>query len=164
MRFWYTKMCHIYQKHFRGIWWFHSSKDFEAMKAGELAIWPWLSCQYTGNTLMGEPWYSRIQNKLLCSIEAPVIWWVLSKYRPKFFGSIFIVSDVSKAAQPKLKNVQENNLVHMFLNMTNATLLSEKEAKEMYPSKKYFFFFLFTNSGKVLITQAEISVSKTPQP
>ena len=38
--FWYIKMCHIYQKHFWGIWWFHRSKDFEAMKAGKLAIWP----------------------------------------------------------------------------------------------------------------------------
>ena len=26
--------------------------DFEAMKAGKLAIWPWLSCQYNENTLM----------------------------------------------------------------------------------------------------------------
>ena len=31
------------------------SKDFEAMKAGKSAIWPWLSCQYTENTLMDEP-------------------------------------------------------------------------------------------------------------
>ena len=33
-----------------------SSKDFEAMKAGKLAIRPWLSCQYTENTLMDKPW------------------------------------------------------------------------------------------------------------
>ena len=33
-------MCHIYQKHFWGIWWFHRSKYFEAMKAGRLAIQP----------------------------------------------------------------------------------------------------------------------------
>ena len=32
-------MCHIYQKHFWGIWWFHRSKYFEAMKAGKSAIW-----------------------------------------------------------------------------------------------------------------------------
>ena len=32
-------MCHIYQKHFWGTWWFHRSKNFEAIKAGELAIW-----------------------------------------------------------------------------------------------------------------------------
>ena len=35
--------------------WFHRSKDFEAIKAGKLAIRPWLSCQYTENTLMDEP-------------------------------------------------------------------------------------------------------------
>ena len=28
------------QKHFWGIWWFHRSKNFEAMKAGKSAIWP----------------------------------------------------------------------------------------------------------------------------
>ena len=33
-------MCHIYHKHFLDIWWFHRSKDFEAMKAGKSAIWP----------------------------------------------------------------------------------------------------------------------------
>ena len=38
--FWYIKMCHIYQKHFWVIGWFHRSKDFEAMKAGKLANWP----------------------------------------------------------------------------------------------------------------------------
>ena len=31
------------------------SKHFEAMKAGTLAIQPWLSCQYTENTLIDEP-------------------------------------------------------------------------------------------------------------
>ena len=34
---------------------FHRSKDFEAMKAGKLAIWPWLSCQYNKNTLVDLP-------------------------------------------------------------------------------------------------------------
>ena len=38
--FWYIKMCHIYQKHFWGTWWFHRSKDFEAMKAEKSAIRP----------------------------------------------------------------------------------------------------------------------------
>ena len=32
------------------------SKHFEALKARKAAIWPWLSCQYTKNTLMDEPW------------------------------------------------------------------------------------------------------------
>ena len=31
------------------------SKDFEAIKAGKLAIWPWLICQYNKNTLMDLP-------------------------------------------------------------------------------------------------------------
>ena len=31
------------------------SKDFEAMKAGKLAIWPWLSCPYNENTLVDLP-------------------------------------------------------------------------------------------------------------
>ena len=37
------------------IWWFHRSKYFEAMKAGKLAIRPWLSCQYNENTLVDLP-------------------------------------------------------------------------------------------------------------
>ena len=28
------------------------SKDFEAMKTGKLAIWPWLSCPYNNHTLV----------------------------------------------------------------------------------------------------------------
>ena len=35
-----------------GIWWFNKSKDFEDIKAGMLAMRPWLSCQYSKNTLM----------------------------------------------------------------------------------------------------------------
>ena len=31
---------------------FYRSNNFEAMKAEKLAIWPWLSCRYTENTLM----------------------------------------------------------------------------------------------------------------
>jgi hypothetical protein len=27
------------------------------MKAGKLAIWTWLSCRVTENTLMDEPWF-----------------------------------------------------------------------------------------------------------
>ena len=38
-----------------GMWWFHRSKDFEAMKAGKLSIRPWLICQYNENTLMDFP-------------------------------------------------------------------------------------------------------------
>ena len=38
-----------------GIWWFHRSKEFEAMKAGKLVIQPWLSCQYNKNMLMDLP-------------------------------------------------------------------------------------------------------------
>ena len=32
------------------------------MKAGKLAIWPWLSCRYTKNTLMDEPCLHSILN------------------------------------------------------------------------------------------------------
>jgi hypothetical protein len=49
--FWYIKMCRILWHIFWGIWCFHRSKDFEAMKAGKLTIRPWLSCQYTKNML-----------------------------------------------------------------------------------------------------------------
>ena len=35
--------------------WFHRSKDFEAMKAGRLAVRPWLVCQYIKNTLVDLP-------------------------------------------------------------------------------------------------------------
>ena len=31
---------------------FHGSNDFEAMKAGKLAIWPWLSCPYNKHRLV----------------------------------------------------------------------------------------------------------------
>ena len=34
---------------------FHRSKDFEAKKAGKLAIQPWLRCQYNKNTLVDLP-------------------------------------------------------------------------------------------------------------
>ena len=39
-------MCHKLCNLIWGIWRFHRSKDFEAMKAGNLTIRPWLSCQY----------------------------------------------------------------------------------------------------------------------
>ena len=39
-------MCHKLFHIIWGIWWFQRSKDFEAMNAGKLAIWPWLSCPY----------------------------------------------------------------------------------------------------------------------
>ena len=45
------KICHLIW----GIWWFHRSKDFEAMKAGKLAIRPWLSCPYNKNMLVDLP-------------------------------------------------------------------------------------------------------------
>ena len=45
------KLCHFIW----GIWWFHWSKDFEAMKAGMLAIRSWLFCQHNENTLMDLP-------------------------------------------------------------------------------------------------------------
>ena len=32
--------------------WFPRSNNFEAMKAGKLALWPWMFCQYNENTLM----------------------------------------------------------------------------------------------------------------
>ena len=35
--------------------WFHRSKDFKAMKAGKLAIWPRLSCPYSEITIMDLP-------------------------------------------------------------------------------------------------------------
>ena len=34
--FWYIKMCHKLYHFIWGIWWFHRSKDFEAMKAEEV--------------------------------------------------------------------------------------------------------------------------------
>ena len=45
------KSCHFIW----GIWWFHKSKDFEAVKAGKLAIRPWLVCQYNEHTLVDLP-------------------------------------------------------------------------------------------------------------
>ena len=48
-------MCHKLCHFIWGIWWFHWSKDFEAMKAGKLAIWPWLSCPYKEHTFVDLP-------------------------------------------------------------------------------------------------------------
>ena len=42
------KLCHFIWV----IWWFHKSKDFQAVKAGKSAIWPWLSCQYNVKSSM----------------------------------------------------------------------------------------------------------------
>ena len=53
------KVCRILCHLIWGIWRLHRLKYFEAMKAGKLAIWPWLSCRYTENTLMEEPWFSK---------------------------------------------------------------------------------------------------------
>ena len=44
----YIKMCRKLCHFIWGIWWFHRSKDFEAMNAGK----SWLSCQYNENTLV----------------------------------------------------------------------------------------------------------------
>ena len=38
-----------------GIWWFHRSKHFDAMKAGKSAIRPWLSCPYNKHMLVNLP-------------------------------------------------------------------------------------------------------------
>ena len=48
-------MCHKLCHFIWDIWWFHRSKDFEAMKAGKSAIQPRLSCQYSENMLMDLP-------------------------------------------------------------------------------------------------------------
>ena len=48
-------MCHKLRHFIFAIWWFHTSKDFEAMKAGKLAICSWLVCQYKKNTLLDLP-------------------------------------------------------------------------------------------------------------
>ena len=48
-------MCHKLCHFIWDIWWFHRSKDFEAMKAGKLAIWPWMICLYNENTLVDLP-------------------------------------------------------------------------------------------------------------
>ena len=53
--FWYIKTCRKLCHLIWGIWWFHRSKYFEVMKAGKSAIRPWLSWQYTENTLIALP-------------------------------------------------------------------------------------------------------------
>ena len=45
------KLCHF----IKSIEWFHWSKDYEAMKAGKLAIRPWLSCPYSEHRLVDLP-------------------------------------------------------------------------------------------------------------
>jgi hypothetical protein len=45
------KLCHFIW----GIWWFHRSKDSEAMKAGNLVILPWLCCPYNKHRLVVFP-------------------------------------------------------------------------------------------------------------
>ena len=48
-------MCRMTLDLIWGIRGFYRSKGFEAMKAGKLAILPWLSCLFTENILMDEP-------------------------------------------------------------------------------------------------------------
>ena len=67
--FWYIKMCHELQHLIWGIWQLHRSKDFEAMKAGKLAIRPWMSCQYTKNTLMDKPCHIWFDNSTLLKLH-----------------------------------------------------------------------------------------------
>ena len=62
------KLCHLIW----GIWWFHRSKDFEAMKAEKLAIRPWLSCPYSENTLMDLP--ASVAEMYHCSNNAYLDW------------------------------------------------------------------------------------------
>ena len=47
------------------------------MKAEKLAIWPWLSCRYTKNTLMDKPWTPAIpihfKDKYLATPQANLL-------------------------------------------------------------------------------------------
>ena len=52
----FIKMCRKLCQLIWGIWQFHRSKDFEAMKAGKLGVPHSLSCWYTKNKLMDKPW------------------------------------------------------------------------------------------------------------
>ena len=50
-----------------GIWWFHRSKKFEAMKAGKSTIRPWLFCQYNENTLVDL--LSSVAHSIFCTLH-----------------------------------------------------------------------------------------------
>ena len=97
---WYIKMCHIYQKHLLGIWWFHRSKDFKATKAGKSALWPksspnlnscwlwrrfferrtiWGACQISPITV----WCKGVSSTLLLSQFAS--WYLTYQMNPIFF-------------------------------------------------------------------------------
>ena len=73
----YHKLCHFIWC----IWWFHRSKDFEAMKAGKSAIRPWLSCPYNEHTLMdlpssvGQPKFWTQRNPITLSENVKILPW-----------------------------------------------------------------------------------------
>ena len=92
--FWYVKMCHKLYHFIWGIWWFHRSKDFEAMKAGKLAIRPKSSpnlnscsikISHRGTSHTVQEW---LEIKIYClwlfSTFHIHTWWGQSKYVWKF--------------------------------------------------------------------------------
>jgi hypothetical protein len=83
------------------IWEFYRSKGFEAMKAEKLAIWTWLSCQVTKNTLMDNHGQSHKKTDLFLIVffeesdswlRAELFWLFL------FVFSIFVIIQQRKVA------------------------------------------------------------------
>ena len=70
--FWYIKMCRKLCSLIWGIWWFHRSKEFEALKTGKLAILPWLSCQYNKNRVVDLP--SSMFLAQCCTVNIAIGW------------------------------------------------------------------------------------------
>ena len=77
------KLCHFIW----GTWWFHRSKDFEAMKAEKSAIRPWLTCPYHEHTLVDLP----------SSVQTGDFFWPKWNLDLRFFGSGTFAGVVSRS-------------------------------------------------------------------
>ena len=86
---WFTKKHLIWD-----IWQFHRSKYFEAMKAGKLAIRPWLSYQYTKNTLMDELCVTLFPRDFSSNFVALNNWSRLPRYMYKRNSSFITIKEV----------------------------------------------------------------------
>ena len=106
-------MCHKLSHFIWGIWWFHRSKDFEAMKAGKSAFRPWLSCPYNEHMLVD----------LLSSVKNPLL---LPLYNfPQ--AHVWLTRLVFKMQSTQLPVTYNENLLQLYdesLLCTNCSSLS----------------------------------------
>ena len=130
------KLCHLIW----GIWWFHRSKDFEAMKAGKMAIPPWLSCQYNENTLVNLPSSVRFKKKCNCW-RVFAIWPNWAKARACAYTAIGMIIQLlsddrhSKWAVKRTQIGFTINLASARAQILKLLLLGQQTTQSLYFSK-----------------------------